>query len=82
MMLCKHILKDPAMSNGRKKKSPYELATLILEHNPGASMEMIANVISEWGGLLDDDLPDEHRAADMEWVAPDGQQRSARKPST
>lgn len=38
----------------RKKKSPLELADLILQHNPDASMEMIANVISDWGGLFDD----------------------------
>jgi hypothetical protein len=76
MMLHKHIFKGPAMSKVRKRKSPQELASLILEHNPGASMEMIASVISEWGGLLDDDLPDERRVTDMEWPAPTGQQRA------
>jgi hypothetical protein len=82
MMLRKHILKGFAVSNFRKRKSPYELASLILEHNPGASMEMIANVISEWGGLLDDDLPDERRVTDMESAAHTGQQRAPRTAST
>jgi hypothetical protein len=47
-------MKGYAMSKDNKRKSPLELADLILEYNPGASMEMISNVISEWGGLFDD----------------------------
>jgi hypothetical protein len=82
MMLHQHIFKGPAMTKVRKKKSPQELAALILEHNPGASMEMIANVISEWGGLLDDDLPDERRSTDMQWAEPKAQQRSHRSAGT
>jgi hypothetical protein len=34
------------MSKIHKKKSPLELADLILKHNPSASMELIASVIS------------------------------------
>ena len=70
------------MSSVRKRKSPYELTALILEHNPDASIEMIAGVISEWGGLLDDEIPSERRSTDMEYNAPTGQQRTGRKPST
>jgi hypothetical protein len=43
-----------AMSNVRRKMSPHELADLILKIDPNASMEMIANVIIEWGDISDD----------------------------
>jgi hypothetical protein len=54
------------VSNLRKKNSPLELADLILMHNAGASMEMIANVISEWGGLFDDHRYGDRESIDME----------------
>jgi hypothetical protein len=38
----------------RKKKDPLELADLVLKHDPGASAEQIAAVISEWENLFDD----------------------------
>jgi hypothetical protein len=59
------------MSEVSKKKSPLEVADLMLLHNPDASMETIAHVISEWG-----DLSDDHRfgdAVDMETAKPNGQ---------
>jgi hypothetical protein len=37
-------MKGHAMSRVCKKKSPLEIADLMLLHNPGASMESIANV--------------------------------------
>lgn len=41
------------MANVQRKK-PVELANLILQNDPGASMDQIADVISEWGDLFDD----------------------------
>jgi hypothetical protein len=67
-------MKGHAMSRVCKKKSPLEIADLMLLHNPGASMESIANVISEWG-----DLSDDHRfgeAVDLEIAKPNGQSPS------
>lgn len=58
------------MSNACKKKSPLELAELILEHNPGASFAMIANVISEWGDLLDDQKYETHESNGFDSVVP------------
>jgi hypothetical protein len=48
-----------------KKKSPLELADLILQHNPGASIDMIADIISEWGDLLDDRRFGAHTSIDI-----------------
>jgi hypothetical protein len=64
------------MSNIRQKKSPLEIADLILLHNAGASMEMIANVISEWGDLSDDRRFDSQESIDIETAAPNGQRQS------
>ena len=41
------------MANVQRKK-PVELANLLLQNDPGASMDQIADVISEWGDLFDD----------------------------
>jgi hypothetical protein len=42
------------MHTVRKKKAPLELANIVLKHDPDASAEQIATVISEWGNLFDD----------------------------
>jgi hypothetical protein len=74
--LYKQFLKGHAMSNVCKKKSPLEIADLILKHSPGASMETIANVISEWGGLFDDHRYGEGESIDFESAAPNGHSQS------
>jgi hypothetical protein len=61
------------MSNIRQKKSPLEIADLILLHKAGASMEMIANVIREWGDLSDNKKIDGHVSIDIETAAPNRQ---------
>jgi hypothetical protein len=66
-------LKGHAVSNIRQKKSPLEIADLILLHKAGASMEMIANVISEWGDLSDDKKFGGHVSIDIESAAPNRQ---------
>jgi hypothetical protein len=76
--LCKPVLKGHAMSSIHKKKSPLELADLILQHNPGASMETITNVISEWGGLFDDHRFRARDSIDMKSAGPTGQANSNR----
>jgi hypothetical protein len=41
--------------NGRiKGKSPLGMVDLLLRHNPDASDEQLADVVSEWGHLLDE----------------------------
>jgi hypothetical protein len=55
-----------AMSNLRRKKRPHELADLILQHDPNDSMEMIANVVSEWSDLSDDQRFGDHEQTDIE----------------
>jgi hypothetical protein len=37
-----------------RKKSSVELVNQILQHDPGASVEMIASVLSQWASLVDD----------------------------
>jgi hypothetical protein len=51
--LRKSILKNPIVRPFHRRKSSQEIAELILRNDPDASMEMIGNVISEWGELLD-----------------------------
>jgi hypothetical protein len=75
-VVVKQVLKGHAMSNVRQKKSPLEIADLLLLHNAGASMEMIANVISEWGDLSDDKKFDGQVSIDIETAAPNGQRQS------
>jgi hypothetical protein len=58
------------MFNEDKRQSPIELADLILEYNPGASMEMIANVISQWGDLFDDRQNEFQNARKTDCAAP------------
>jgi hypothetical protein len=58
------------MYNVRRKNSPHGLADLILKHNPNASMEMIANVISEWGDIYDDQRSCDHKPIAIESAAP------------
>jgi hypothetical protein len=61
------------MSNIRRKKGPHELADLVLKHNPGASIEMIANVITEWGDFSDDQRFGDHEPIEFESPAPNDQ---------
>jgi hypothetical protein len=77
-VLCKQFLKGHTMHKSSRKKSPLELADLILKHNPGASMEMIENVISEWGGLFDDHRHDVADTNAIEGVIPIGQPKPDR----
>jgi hypothetical protein len=72
-VLCKQVMKGHAMSKVSKRKSPLEIADLILMHNAGASMEMIGNVISEWGDSPDDHPYGDDQSVDFETAAPDGQ---------
>jgi hypothetical protein len=65
-VICKQILKGHVMEKMGKRKSPIELADLILKHNPGASMDKIADIISEWGDLSDDVRLDAHKSTGME----------------
>jgi hypothetical protein len=57
------------MSNVRRKKSPHGLADLILKHDPNASMEMIANVISEWGDIYEYQRSGDHKPIAIESAA-------------
>jgi hypothetical protein len=41
------------MNDPSRRKSPWELVELLVKHNPGASDELIAEVVSEWGELLE-----------------------------
>jgi hypothetical protein len=75
-MRTEQVMKGHVMSSIQRKKSPYELADLILKHDPGASWETISNVISEWGGLLDNDLPKDGKAMAAEHALPGRQQQS------
>jgi hypothetical protein len=59
------------MSNVQSnKKKPHELADLILENDPGASLDQIAEVISEWGDLFDDRKFDARGSLDDKPAAP------------
>jgi hypothetical protein len=40
-------------SIGRKQRS-VELVNQILQHDPGASVEMVARILSQWGILFND----------------------------
>ena len=51
--LREQILKGHAMQK-KSRKNPIELAELILKHDPYASTEQIAEIISDWGNLFDD----------------------------
>lgn len=42
------------MAKISRNSRPLELAVLILKHNANASPEMLADIISEWGDLFDD----------------------------
>lgn len=53
------------MHNLSRHPSSLELADLILKHDPGISLEMIANVISEWGDLFDDHRHAGHEAINI-----------------
>jgi hypothetical protein len=46
-------VKLPTTSAFSSQKGSLEIATLILESDPGASAEMIGDVISEWGELIE-----------------------------
>jgi hypothetical protein len=36
------------------RKSPRQLVEMMVQHNPDASDEQIAEVVSEWGALLEE----------------------------
>jgi hypothetical protein len=55
-----------------RKENPLELADVILKHKPGASVEMISEVISEWGDLFDDQKFAAPASIDVESAAPKG----------
>jgi hypothetical protein len=57
------------MSNVCSKNSPHGLADLILKHDPDASVEMIANVISEWGDIFDHQRRGDRKPSDIESAA-------------
>jgi poly(3-hydroxybutyrate) depolymerase len=67
------------MSNVQSKKTPLELADLVLEFNPGASMAQIADVISEWGDLFDDHKFAVHQPTEVGRAAPNRQPPSPTK---
>lgn len=64
------------MSKVRSKKKPLELADLILENGLDASLEQIAEVISEWGNLFDDQKFSARASIDAESAAPNHQRPS------
>lgn len=58
------------MSKAQSKKKPHELADLILENDPDASLDQITEVISEWGDLFDDQKFDKRDSIDDKCTAP------------
>jgi hypothetical protein len=67
---------DYAMSNERRQNSPHGLVDLILKHDPNASTEMIAEVISEWGDIFDNQKFGEHKPINIESASPIDQSKS------
>jgi len=59
-----------------KRESQQELVDVILKHKPGASVEMISEVISEWGDLFDDRKFAAHEVVLMEAAAPKAKKSS------
>jgi hypothetical protein len=57
----------------RRKKSPLELAELILKHNPSASIAMMTELISEWGDVFYDRRFGAQESIDFESAAPSRQ---------
>jgi hypothetical protein len=74
--VCPQVVKDHAMSKVPKRKGPHELADLILKHDPNASLETIANIISDWGDLSDDQKFGGHVSTDIEAATANGRRRS------
>jgi hypothetical protein len=74
--ICKKVMNGHAMHKISKKKSPIELADLILKHNPSAYMERIAGVICEWGDVFDDHQHGRRESVDIERSSPYGQATS------
>jgi hypothetical protein len=70
-------MKGHAMSKVSKRKSPLEIADLMLLQNPDASMETIKNVISEWGDLSNDHQFGHRESVEIEAAAPNSQLKSA-----
>jgi hypothetical protein len=60
------------------KENSLELVDVILKHKPGASVEMISEVISEWGDLFDDQKFTAPESIDVESAAPKGGKRLTR----
>ena len=63
------------MTNVSKKNSPQDLVGLILQANPGASLEMIADIISEWGDEFDDRKFGDYTPIDIDRVSPKNQRQ-------
>jgi hypothetical protein len=61
-----------------RQENPLELVDVILKHKPGASVEMISEVISEWGDLFDDQKFISHESIDVESETSNGGQQLAR----
>jgi hypothetical protein len=59
-----------AMSKVCRKKSPHGLVELILKHDPNASMEVISNVINEWGDIFDEQRLGDHEPIDIDSAIP------------
>lgn len=71
------MIKEYVVGNTQRKK-PVELANLILQNDPGASMDQIAGVISEWGDLFDDEKMAGHEPVDADIATPKRQPPSPR----
>jgi hypothetical protein len=68
-------VKNPIVRPIGRRKSSQELAELILQNDPEASMEMIGDVISEWGELMDGHVSVALRATDPEHINSDNPHR-------
>jgi hypothetical protein len=69
-------VKDHAMTSIRTRKGPHDLADLIHKHDPNASLETIANIVSEWGAFSDDHRLDAQESVDIETAKQDDQRQS------
>jgi hypothetical protein len=58
-----------------KKEGPLQLADLILKSNPDASIEMMTDIISDWGDLFDDQRFAASGPNDIQGAASNGEQQ-------
>jgi hypothetical protein len=61
-------VKNPIVRPFRIRRRSLEIAELILQNDPDASMEMIGNVISEWGELMDGHASLAQRSTETEYL--------------